>query len=131
MAKSLGLGRTYPLSEKQVKARVLNTPGNYAFGYNRYNFITKIWSFHVRYVGRSDNDLKVEILAQMKDDDKNQLTHFKFSHAANTPLRAYGKECENYHDFGGNDALINQIHPARVAGYDKDALSCPITGCDA
>ena len=128
MTKSLGLGYAYPLSEAKVKEKVSKKPGNYAFGYYRKNSEGEM-NFFVHYVGRSDTDLQTEILARMKDGDKKHLTHFKFSHAANTPLRAYKKECGNYHDFGGKDELINKIHPARPKGHSKKTLPCSKSSC--
>ncbi len=123
----LGLGSSHFLSKRRVKSIVKEAPGNYAFGYLTKTSEGKL-VFHTRYVGRSDNDLQKEILQRMKKYPS--LDYFRFSHKANTALKAFKKECENYHDFGGKDKLRNKIHPPRPDDYDKDTLPCKEVGCE-
>jgi hypothetical protein len=95
-----------------------NRIGNYALG-----TIDKTdGKFIVRYVGRSDSDVKAEL--------KNRLAlgypNFKFSYA-DSKKDAFDKECRNYHDFGGKKLLRNERHPDRPEGMTN--LNCPIAGC--
>lgn len=110
------------LTDNEVNKRVPeNVIGNYAFGY-----INQKRVFVVRYVGRSDSDLKNEIKKQMKTDRAKGCTHFKYS-IAKSVKEAFEKECRNYHDFGGNEVLNNDIHPAKPAGTKYE---CPVDGCE-
>lgn len=118
----------FRLNNEEVDKRVReNKIGNYAYGYIGYKKGKR--TFIVRYVGRSDNDLRQEIKTRYKTDAKftdNDCLYFKFSYAENKK-EAYEKECRNYHDFGGSECLYNDIHPARPAGKQ---YSCPIKGCE-
>ena len=96
--------------------------GNYAFGY----IDKKDGAFVVRYVGRSDSDLRNEIKQQMGNDCAAGCTHFMFS-TAKTKKEAFEKECRNYHDFGGNTKLHNKNHPDKPNGTK---YKCPIEGCE-
>lgn len=86
--------------DKQVKK---NSIGNYALGYTNKTDD----SFIVKYVGRSDSDLN----ARLKDHI-GSYAHFKFSYSTSAK-EAYAKELRNYTDFGGSDALDNEIEPAK------------------
>ena len=87
--------------------------GNYALGHlnNEGGFIPK-------YIGRSDSDLRQELLNRL---DKNH-PKFMFSYAPSAK-EAFKKECQNYHDF--ENQLENKIHPAGPEGTD---LKCHICG---
>nr|DAY36314.1 MAG TPA: RUBREDOXIN TRANSPORT, RUBREDOXIN, GUILLARDIA THETA [Caudoviricetes sp.] len=90
--------------------------GNYALGY-----INEKNQFIVRYVGRSDNDVKKRI----KDHLGKSYTHFKFEYAK-SPKAAFEKECQNYHDFGESKLLDNEIHPD-LPDESKN-WKCPVCG---
>lgn len=120
---SLDMLGPFALTDAEVNKRVPeNVMGNYAF-------LQKKWlagEYIVRYVGRSDSDLKKEIKQQMKTDRAAGCTHFMFS-IAKSKKEAFEKECRNYHDFGECDSLNNDIHPAKPAGTE---YKCPIEGCE-
>lgn len=74
----------------------------------------------VRYVGRSDTDLRRRLLEHLEDD----YTYFSFSFAA-TPQEAFHGECAEYHRNYYNP-LDNEMHPDK-----PDALlycPCPVCG---
>jgi hypothetical protein len=77
--------------------------------------------FVVKYVGRSDTDLNAELKARL---DKG-YSKFKLSYASSVK-EAFGRECLNYHEFGGKKLLDNDIHPARPANTD---YPCPVSTC--
>ena len=87
--------------------------GNYALGYKNEESV-----FIVKYVGRADSDLN----KRLKDHIGENYKYFKYSYAT-SPKAAFEKECENYHDFGENKKLDNEIHPDRPSN-SKD-WSCP------
>lgn len=120
---SLGMLGPFALTDNEVSKRVPeNVMGNYAF-------LQKKWltdEYLVRYVGRSDSDLKKEIKQQMKTDRAKSCAHFMFS-IAKSKKEAFEKECRNYHDFGECDCLNNDIHPAKPAGTK---YKCPVEGCE-
>ena len=119
---SLGMLGPFALTDIDVNKRVPeNVMGNYAF-------LQKKWltdEYLVRYVGRSDSDLKKEIKQQVKTDRAKGCTHFKYS-IAKSVKEAFEKECKNYHDFGESECLYNDIHPAKPAGTKYE---CPIKRC--
>lgn len=120
---SLDMLGPFALTDNEVNKRVPeNVMGNYAF-------LQKKWltdEYLVRYVGRSDADLKKEIKQQMRNDCAKGCTHFMFS-IAKSKKEAFEKECRNYHDFGECDCLNNDIHPAKPAGTK---YKCPVEGCE-
>ena len=120
---SLDMLGPFALTDNEVNKIVPeNVMGNYAF-------LQKKWltdEYLVRYVGRSDSDLKKEIKQQMKTDRAKGCTHFMFS-IAKSKKEAFEKECRNYHDFGECDCLNNDIHPAKPAGTE---YKCPVGGCE-
>lgn len=120
---SLGMLGPFALTDAEVNKIVPeNVMGNYAF-------LQKKWlagEYIVRYVGRSDSDLKKEIKQQMRTDRAKGCTHFKYS-IAKSVKEAFEKECRNYHDFGECDCLNNDIHPAKPAGT---RYKCPVEGCE-
>ena len=92
-----------------------NKIGNYALGSKNEK-----GGLNVSYVGRSDTDVKTELLTRLQTHKKS---HFKCSYAKSIQ-EAYEKECKNYHDFNP-DELENEIHPAVPAGSN---LVCPVCG---
>ena len=51
---------------------------------------------------------------------------FKFSYA-NNAKEAFEKECRNYHDFGGDDGILdNKVHPDRPERTEYDCPICNI-----
>jgi hypothetical protein len=98
--------------DKQVES---NRIGNYALGYMNGD------TFMVKYVGRSDTDLNLELKARLD----RPYSKFKFSYASSV-REAFDKECRNYHEFGGKGSLDNEVHPARPSGAD---WPCSVTGC--
>ena len=113
---SLGMEGSYTFSSSEIDKIVTKiSPGNYALGYvNDKN------TYIVQYVGRSDSDVNKELKAKLNSKYKK----FKYSYAT-SPKVAFEKECRNYHDFGGNKDLDNEIHPGRPYGTN---WSCPV--CD-
>lgn len=115
---SLNMGKYHKFDEETLNL-VLNDWGfgNYALGHIDDNGF-----FLVCYVGRTiEQSLKVR-LGQHIGEDNARYTHFKFSYAE-TPLDAYLKECENYHDFGENRRLDNERHPQKLK---NDDTLCPV-----
>ena len=120
---SLDMLGPFALTDNEVNKRVPeNVMGNYAFGY----IDKEDGAFVVRYVGRSDSDLKNEIKKQMKTDRAKGCTHFKYS-IAKSVKEAFEKECRNYHDFGGSTKLHNKNHPDKPNGTK---YKCPVEGCE-
>ena len=100
-------------NEKIDEVITARSPGNYALGYIEGH------SFIVEHIGRSDTDLNGRL--------KEWVLHypnFKWSYARSEKA-AYEKECRNYHNFGGNEMLVNTIHPAIPEGTN---LKCPVCG---
>lgn len=119
------MGQSYELSEEIINQIIEpNRIGNYAYGYLNDN-----GSFIVKYVGRSDSDLKSRIKHglqdRLNDESCKKYERFKFSYASSVK-EAYDKECRNYHDFGGDEGLLNNVkHPDKPAKQD---YKCPICG---
>ncbi|MCV0372409.1 MAG: hypothetical protein K5793_02515 [Nitrosarchaeum sp.] len=90
-----------------------NKKGNYALGRKGDD-----GTFFVSYIGRSDNDLRQELLVRL---DTHKHSHFKASYA-NSAEEAFKKECQNYHDFDP-EKLENEIHPDKPNGT---LLKCPV-----
>ena len=108
----LEMSGTNTLTAESIdKVITKKSAGNYAFGY------VEDKTFYVKYVGRSDVNLNDRIKHGI-DNYKS----FKFSYA-NSPEDAFEKECKNYHDFGEDKKLDNEIHPQRPANTD---YLCPI-----
>jgi hypothetical protein len=111
---SLDMNGPYTFSSSEIDRVVTQTsPGNYGLGY-----VNDKDAFVVKYVGRSDSDVNKELKARLN----NIYKKFKYSYAT-SPKAAFEKECHNYHDFGGNKELDNEIHPSRPAGTN---WSCPV-----
>ena len=99
---SLNMNGPFRLTQNVIEKIIPdNVIGNYAYGN-----VDETGTFVVQYVGRSDNNLKERI-----GHGIGNYEYFKFS-IASSPLDAYHKECKNYHDFGGDQGLLdNEIHP--------------------
>ena len=116
------MGASFPLNEDEINVRIAeNRIGNYAYGYINDN-----GAFIVKYVGRSDTDLRTRIkhgIQEFNDNPKLRYERFKFSYA-DSAEEAYRKECRNYHDFGGPEgSLMNERHPDAPDGSN---LTCSI-----
>lgn len=105
----------YELNEIAINIVVPeNIIGNYALGYMNNNI------FIVKYVGRSDTDLKKRITDHI--GEKTYYTHFKYVEKQ-TPKEAFLHECKNYHDFHGVEGrLDNKEHPDKPNGI---MIACP------
>ena len=104
----------YLLDADTVDEKVtIKSAGNFALGYMEYA------SFIVRYIGRSDSDIKEEI----KKHIGQGYCYFKFRYAS-SPKDAFEKECNNYHDFNDPEGrLDNEKHPTRPVYSNR---TCPI-----
>lgn len=91
------------------------SPGTYVLGTSSNGIFT------VKYVGRSDNDLRVRL-----KDWVGQYREFKFGYFS-TPKEAFDRECQIYHAFGGEAGILdNEIHPASPA---SSTWECPVSNC--
>jgi hypothetical protein len=112
----LGMRGPYDLNPSKVDEVVRShVPGVFATGYTK-----ETGAFVVRYIGRSDSDVRSELRAQEMDE----TARFKWVEAASAHS-AFEAQCRLYHDFGGNDALENEYHP-----YAPDGTNwrCPVCG---
>ena len=79
---SLNMGFSYALTNEEIERIVgENRIGNYALGY-----LNAKATFIVRYVGRSDTDLRERIkhgIVDMEADSSCRYERFKFSYAEN------------------------------------------------
>ena len=116
---SLDMGNTMYTLDLDTINRLIGDGviGNYALGLKTNN-----GSFMVKYVGRSDTNLKQRLIQHLSDEKKYPF--FKY-HVAQTIKEAYLWECKNFHDFGGEEYLDNKVHPAKPEGL-KD--TCPYCG---
>lgn len=104
----------YDLNAEEVE-RIVDEDriGNYALGHNNDE-----GKFMVKYVGRSDNDVKSRLLYWVENSTRPL---FKYSYAESVK-EAFDKECTNYHAFSPAD---NDNHPAKPAGK---RYPCPVCG---
>lgn len=110
----------FELDEEIVSDAVPEKKGNYLF-------LREIrGDFYVLYVGRSDGDLKGEILQQMKTFRADNCTHFVYR-LATTTRDAFENECKYYHEYGGKELLHNRNHPDEPEGHK---YPCPVEGCN-
>ena len=89
--------------------------GNFALG-----DINESGLFHVKYVGRSDMDLRRELKQHMI----YEYSKFKFSYAGSLE-EAYLKECRNYHDF---KPVENSAHPVNLFNNEQKCCYCAKEG---
>ena len=117
---SLNMEGPYDFDSETIDKEVTKTQaGNYALGKMKEDGRT----FIVKYVGRSDSDVKKELKARLPG---TKYKKFKYSYAT-SPKAAFEKECRNYHDFGGKEKLDNERHPDRPANTN---WKCPVEDCD-
>jgi hypothetical protein len=113
-----GVEGPFDFTSAEIDAKVLpRRIGSYVLGKTRAD-----GSFNVRYVGRSDADLNIEL--------KKRLTlgypAFKFQYV-DSSKDAFIRESKNYHFVGGKAVLDNERHPDRPDGMNN--LKCPVPGC--
>ena len=112
---SLGMCGPYQLTADKIDHVVIKkSAGNYALGYLDPGFT-------VRYVGRSDNDIKGRLKSWVGKEVSYK--HFEFSYAPSC-RKVFNKECKNYHDFGGKKGLDNEQHPISPDGTDWKCAVC-------
>jgi hypothetical protein len=105
----------FQLSERGIDANLQSrSPGVYALGDVQNSL------FIVRYVGRSDTDLRTGL----KTHIAGPHSQFKFTYAL-SPRDAFLKQCELYHDYIGLD---NSQHPCSPPGINLICPRCQITG---
>ena len=115
---STGLDGPYPLTATWIADNIeYEMPGAYALG----SVSEKTGNFRVAYVGRSDGDVGDRLF-----DHVDKYSHFKFKYYE-TPKKAFEKECELYHNFGGLKKLKNKRHPQRPKGTKYE---CPYDDCE-
>ena len=112
---STGLKGPYVLNWANVDNEVLAGVGVYALGN-----LNMRREFVVRYVGRSDGDLSVWIRRWVGRYEAFQFAHF------DTRIEAFETECRLFHEFGGVNALDNDVHPARPP---NTTVRCPNANC--
>jgi hypothetical protein len=113
---SLNMLGPYSLTEDEIDKRIRSgVSGNYAYGHQ-----DKKGTFIVQYVGRSDTDLNSRIKHGI-----GKYNMFKFSYASSAK-EAFERECKNYHDFGGDRLLDNEMHPDRPKNTDYECPICTI-----
>lgn len=102
---NLNMNGPYKLDSKTIDTLIENaSAGNYALGY--INGVI----FYIEYIGRSDDDLNARLKSHIGEHE-----YFKYS-IVSTAKEAFEKECKNYHDFGQEKLLKNDIHPSRPDG---------------
>lgn len=114
MAKT-GLLGPYPLSYDEINDSVVpKMPGTYALGRTDSS-----GRFCVRFVGRSDDDVRARLCEYIGSDSLFKFIHFL------TPKAAFEKECELYHQFSPPG---NRVHPSRPSGTGWTCPYCRIFG---
>ena len=100
-----GLYGSYTLTKIKIDEIVTSIcAGVYVLGHSLAN-----GTFIVQYVGRSDTDVN----SRLKQWVGGDYTQFKLGYFS-SPKTAFEKECTVYHDFGGQEGLLdNSIHPQR------------------
>lgn len=107
---TLNMEGPFELTTEIIGKEVTQTSaGNYALGNSENG------TFYVKYVGRSDSDVKGRLNAWI-----GKYRQFKFSYGS-SPKAAFEKECTNYHDFG-EKLLDNKNHPDRP---ENSGWKCP------
>lgn len=113
---NLNMNGAFVLNSNTINKQITRTEaGNYALGKLDGN------TFYVSYVGRSDSDVNGRLQSHAT---AGKYSHFMFSYAT-SPKAAFEKECQNFHDFGGEAALANDMHPDRPNGAN---WKCPVCG---
>jgi hypothetical protein len=148
---SLEMSGSYPLTDKAIDDAVARvSAGNYALGYmdgttfmvfyvgrsdsdvkqqlhdwvgapSRYRKYAPSAKAACGYRHRGPLPLGVPALDRVGLAVDSSYTRFAFSYASSAEA-SFGKECHNYHDFGGSDGLDNECHPAPTPG---SSWECP------
>jgi hypothetical protein len=106
----LGMDGSFALTEETINEKVkLVSPGNYVLGR-----INEYGTFLIGHIGRSDENLNAKLKSWI---GKTRKPFFKFRYAPSAKA-AFGKQCDNYHDFCEGKG----VHPERPEGSD---WSCP------
>lgn len=109
-----GLFGPHPLSAAVLDLTLHGVaPGTYALGDTNAE-----GAFVIRYVGRSDSDLRARLHDWVGKYPKFKYGFFK------TAKDAFLRECRVFHDFGETASLDNEIHPARAQGSDWKCPHC-------
>lgn len=112
---SLGMRGPYKLSPQQIDEEVKpSVPGVFATGY-----VKESGAFVVRYIGRSDRDVRTELKTQETDIG----ARFKWVEAT-SQHEAFELQCRLYHEFGGSIVLENEEHPERPKGANWQCPDC-------
>lgn len=103
--------KRYPITVEEINDAVEeNKPGVY--------MLYAIYTGPVRYVGRADNSLTVELTDYLR----GKYRYFTFFYA-DSPVDAYLKECNLWHRH--IDTIDNKdTHPVKPAGSDKKCPEC-------
>ena len=111
----LGMKGPFPLDQEHLRNQITRAwPGNYAVGYMKEG-----GGFVVRYVGRSDTDVK----QALSEEPTDSSTWFKWCYAESAH-EAFEHECRNYHDFGAGRGLENENHPVPPKGTNWHCPKC-------
>lgn len=102
----------YRLTEDEVSTRVETSKMGY------YVLLSR--SEVVRYVGRSDDDVRARLLDHAY---AGKYYYFKFDYETSQKAN-FEHECNLYHDH--YDTLDNKIHPDRPKGKDWQCPKCSI-----
>ena len=100
---SIRLYGPFRLTSRGVETHVQPSAGVYALGETRSG------TFVTTQIGRSDNDLRSTLKAQVPGSSKL----FKFAYAI-SPLEAFEKECELYHDLVESACQSHPKAPRKV-----------------
>lgn len=107
--RDTGMSGPYRLAYDDVTGAIRSkSAGTFALGYVDHD-----GNFLIRYVGRSDDDIRGRLCDLIGSDQ-----YFKFSYYVSS-AGAFHKECELFHDFS---PAGNRMHPERPAGT---SLECP------
>jgi hypothetical protein len=132
-----GLRGCYELTGLSVDVRVnLTSPGVYVLGRLAPGAPARPWSagapaaagtigrdLIIRYVGRSDSDVRAEIKKQVGRYDAFQFEFYP------SDVAAFDKECRLYHDLGGAEGeLDNTRHPLKPERFPR--MTCPACGAE-
>jgi hypothetical protein len=110
-----GLAGPFRLSFDEIDALVTRTSaGVYALGHADAD-----GRFRVNHVGRSDSNLKQQLLETIGSANLFKYAYFSSARTA------FEKECELFHDIGPPG---NRVHPGRPRGTGWECPRCRIFG---
>jgi hypothetical protein len=149
---SLEMKGCYPLSHETIDQMVTRTsPGNYALGYmdgttfmvfyvgrsdsdvkrrlhewvgapSRYERYAPFAKAAYGSLHRGPLPVGIPALDRVGIGVDSSYTRFAYSYARSAEA-AFEKECRNYHDFGGSDALDNEADPKSTPGGSREYLA--------